>query len=96
MRNFDYDNTDGEFAEPEYNDGYGPEDDYEDDLEYEFERLGLMEAELNQRILASAIEISRDSFLWFFMPLTRKLKRIQIIYNMLNDLIQSEVDDGDL
>jgi hypothetical protein len=92
-RNFD--NSDGEM--PEYNDDTDDYDDYddnyEDDLEYEFERLGLIEADLNQRILASSIEISKDSFFWFFMPLTKKLKRIQIIYNKLNELIQSEVDD---
>jgi hypothetical protein len=99
-RNFDFDNTDGEFVQPEYDDDDNDDDDnddeYEDDLEYEFEHLGLMEAELNQRILHSAIEVSKDSFLWIFMPLHKKLKRIQIIYNKLNELIQSEVDDADL
>ena len=95
-RNFDFDNQDDE--PPEYEDDISNDEDdnYEDDLEYEFERLGLMEAELNQRILVSSIEISKDSFFWFFMPLTKKLKRIQIIYNKLNELIHSEVDNADL
>jgi len=97
MRRNYFDNTDGEFEQPEYDDDNEDEDDaneeYEDDLEYEFEHLGLMEAELNQRILHSAIEVSKDSFLWIFMPLRQKLKRIQRIYNTLNELIQSEVDD---
>jgi len=93
-RNFDFDgNTDGEFAEPEYGQDAYDNDDFMDDMEAEFERLGLIEAELNQKLLALAIEIAKDNFFWILMPLATKLKRIQTIYNSLNELIQSEVDD---
>ena len=41
------------------------------------------ERDMNQRLLDAAIGIARDSWSWHFMPVRKKLKRVETIYSTL-------------
>ena len=83
-----------------YNDDFDDEDEEDEnhmDVQdmADYARIDLMEIDLNQRLLESALEISKDSFIWYFMSVESKLKRIKKIYDKLMELVQSEVRDNE-
>ena len=109
-RNFNFGNsgsddeqTGGEYMDSSnYSDGYDDDEDEDEDgimdIEdmVEYAQIDMMELGMNQRLLTSSIEIAKDSFTWYFMPVEKKLKRVQRIYDKLMELVQNEKKEGDL
>jgi len=83
MRNFDFDDEESTDRE-EQEEGLGFID---------YEQYDLMQADINQKLLAETVAIAKDTLFWSFMPLNYKLKRINLIYDKLSELIKKGVED---
>ena len=97
--NFDDEQTEdgGYMDSSNYNDDDENEDDIDMDIDMmDYAQMDLMEIDLNQKLLNSALEIAKDSFVWYFMPINSKLKRIQLIYDKLTELVQSEIKNDSI
>lgn len=77
---------------------FNDDEDMDEDMDEEFSpeetefisaQIDLVSIDLNQRLLDSAIEICRDSWLWRFYTTGRKLKLVNEVYRQL-DLLMAE------
>lgn len=96
MRYFNYD--DNEDYQNEINNFFGEDfkfndndDDYDDDEEYEMIFESIFEnKKIDVKILEMAIKTSSSSFLWNFLSIKTKLKRIKESYKDLLSIIEDE------
>lgn len=98
MERFYDNNSDDEDAEP----FFGENDDDEDDDEIEdaifvdstgivdMMQMELAQTELNQQLLAQAVEIAKQSWFWNFKSATTRINEIEMIYKRLLHITDDE------
>ena len=54
--------------------------------------LDLVEQNLNQELLHTAIRLAKQDWLWWFRPHSKKLRRIERIYRRLTVLVRESLE----